>query len=91
MNGKLQHLEAFYRWIKEQRAEGRRECILYNTANAEWGRLYPNDPTPMFGPEANMRKGNIPTVAARCECGSGTNERGPQHSHWCGLHGVYND
>ena len=83
MNKKKEDLESTYRLIKGG-------YWTHDDANLHWSLKYPNDPQPMFGPQADMRRRPM-AKASVCECGSGSNQRGAVHSHWCPLWEVYRD
>ena len=87
---KQERLEHYYRIIKQG-------LCSYSDANEFWAIYYPDDPQPMFGPQADMRR-RVPPAAEvaggwtdKCECGSGSNQRGAGHSRWCQLHSVYKE
>ena len=80
---KQERLEHYYRIIKQG-------LCSYSDANEFWAIYYPDDPQPMFGPQADMRRRPMAKVSV-CECGSGSNQRGAGHSRWCQLHSVYKE
>lgn len=89
-NQKRRDLEEMVSWLNSKQVQGVDMSWAYTWANQQWDDAYPNDPQPMFGPEARDRRWTgWRAKVSLCECGSGTNRRGPQHSHWCGLHEVY--